>query len=235
MSESTRLDRIGDRLLWRYRHAADTVFLDGSTPWEVDDALVSFGFAHGPYEQEDQEGLDTAVRVPSKFDARLDKSRRYIPLYDRMIELGKLGRKTGAGWYRYPGGNGKVDDPIVADLANEEAHFGGITRTDYTPEDIQKRVTLALITEAAQLWFEGVASESADIDTVAVQRLGFPARRGGVVAYADSLGIPRVVECVSALAREDPVSWPVAPPLERCALQGTRLADWQRDPRALRF
>jgi 3-hydroxyacyl-CoA dehydrogenase len=40
-----------------------------------------------------------------------------------MIELGKLGRKTSAGWYRYPGGGGKVEDPIVADLAIEEAHF----------------------------------------------------------------------------------------------------------------
>jgi len=95
---------IGNRILARYREAADTVFMDGSTPWEVDEAMVAFGYAMGPYEAQDLSGLDIAHANRRRQDATRDPNRRYIPIADRMVELGKLGKKTGAGWYRYPGG-----------------------------------------------------------------------------------------------------------------------------------
>jgi 3-hydroxyacyl-CoA dehydrogenase len=94
--------------------------------------MVEFGYAMGPYEAQDLSGLDIAYANRQRQAPTRDPNRRYIPIADRMIELGKLGRKTSAGWYRYPGGGGKVEDPIVADLAIEEAHFAGITRTDYS-------------------------------------------------------------------------------------------------------
>ena len=89
---------IGNRILARYREAADTVFIDGSTPWEVDDAMVDFGYAIGPYEAQDLSGLDIAYANRQRQARARDPNRRYIPIADRMIELGKLGRKTGAGW-----------------------------------------------------------------------------------------------------------------------------------------
>ena len=119
---------IGRRLLARYSEAAETVLMDGSTPWEVDEAMVEFGFATGPFEAQDNTGLDLAHAERRRQDATRDPNRRYIPVADRMVELGKLGRKTGAGWYRYPGGGGKVDDPIVADLALEEARYAKVER-----------------------------------------------------------------------------------------------------------
>ena len=118
---------IGNRILARYREAADTVFMDGSTPWEVDEAMVKFGYAMGPYEAQDLSGLDIAHANRRRQAATRDPNRRYIPIADRLIELGKLGKKSGAGRYRYPGGGGKVEDPIVADLAIEESHFAGST------------------------------------------------------------------------------------------------------------
>lgn len=219
---------IGNRILARYREAADTVFMDGSTPWEVDEAMVGFGYAMGPYEAQDLSGLDIAHANRRRQDATRDPARRYIPIADRMVELGKLGRKTGAGWYRYPGGGGKVEDPIVADLAIEEAHFAGITRTDYGPEEIRERLVLAMINEAADILHEGIAGSAADIDLVTVFGYGFPRWRGGLMHHADTIGAAAIVSRLGDLVREDPVAWKISPVLADCAERGIRLADWRR-------
>ena len=217
---------IGNRILARYREAADTVFMDGSTPWEVDEAMVEFGYPMGPYESQDLSGLDIAHANRRRQDATRDPNRRYIPIADRMIELGKLGRKTGAGWYRYPGGKGKVEDPIVADLANEEAHFAGRTRTDYVPADIRNRLLLAMINEAANILYEAIAQSARDIDIVTVSGYGFPRWRGGLMQYADSLGVQAIVRELEVLTKEDPIAWQISPLLRACAKDGSTLADY---------
>ena len=218
---------IGNRILARYREAADTVFMDGSTPWEVDDAMVEFGYAMGPYEAQDLSGLDIAYANRQRQAPTRDPNRRYIPIADRMIELGKLGRKTSAGWYRYPGGGGKVEDPIVADLAIEEAHFSGVTRTDYSGQEIRQRIVLAMINEAADILDAGIAQSAGDIDLVTVFGYGFPRWRGGLMHYADSLGVEKIVAQLEILAQEDPIAWKVSPLLRRCADAGQSLAEAQ--------
>ena len=216
---------IGNRILARYREAADTVFMDGSTPWDVDEAMVDFGYGMGPYEAQDLSGLDIAHANRQRQAPTRDPNRRYIPIADRMIELGKLGRKTGAGWYRYPGGGGKVEDPIVADLAIEEAHFAGMSRTDYSGPEICRRLLLAMINEAADILDAGIAQSASDIDLVTVFGYGFPRWRGGLMHYADSLGVKAIVAQLEILAREDPVAWKVSPLLRRCAEAGQSLAE----------
>lgn len=219
---------IGNRILARYREAADTVLIDGSTPWEIDEAMVAFGYAMGPYEAQDLSGLDIAHANRRRQDAIRDPNRRYIPIADRMVELGKLGKKTGAGWYRYPGGGGKVDDPIVADLALEEAHFAGIKRTEYSADEISERLILAMINEAADILFEGIAASAQDIDLVTVFGYGFPRWRGGLMHYADALGAELIADKITALAKEDPVAWRLSPMLQDCARTQTRLAEWRQ-------
>ena len=216
---------IGNRILARYREAADTVFMDGSTPWEVDEAMVEFGYAMGPYEAQDLSGLDIAHANRQRQAPTRDPNRRYIPIADRMIELGKLGRKTSAGWYRYPGGGGKVEDPIVADLAIEEAHFAKISRTDYSGQEIRQRLVLAMINEAADILHAGIAQSASDIDLVTVFGYGFPRWRGGLMHYADSLGVETIVAQLEVLAQEDPVAWKVSPLLRSCAKAGQSLAE----------
>lgn len=219
---------IGNRILARYREAAETVFMDGSTPWEVDEAMVAFGYAMGPYEAQDLSGLDIAYANRRRQDATRDPNRRYIPIADRMVELGKLGKKVGAGWYRYPGGGGKVEDPIVADLALEESHLAGRMRTDYTEDQIQNRLVLAMINEAADILDEGIAQSARDIDLVTVFGYGFPRWRGGLMHYADALGAEQICQRIDELAVEDPVAWRLSPLLRDCTDTGTKLSDWRR-------
>ena len=221
---------IGNRILTRYREAADTILMDGSTPWEIDEAMVRFGFAMGPYEVQDLSGLDIAHANRRRLDATRDPDRRYIPIADRMVELGRLGRKSGAGWYRYSGG-GKMEDPTVADLVTEEAHFAGIQRTDFTFDEIQERLVLAMINEAADILNEGIAESARDIDLVTVLGYGFPRWRGGLMHFTDMIGARTVTEKINALAEDDAVAWKVSSLLDHCAETGTCLADWspQRD------
>jgi 3-hydroxyacyl-CoA dehydrogenase len=211
---------IGNRILARYREAADTVMMDGSNPWEIDEAMVEFGYAMGPYEAQDLSGLDIAFANRRRQDASRDPARRYIPIADRMVELGKLGKKTGVGWYRYPGGGPRVDDPVVEDLAIEEARFAKITRREFTADEIRERLLIAMINEAAGILDEGIAQSAADIDLVTVAGYGFPRWRGGLMCYADTLGPKAVLERLNAFAEEDPVAWKPAALIERLAAEG---------------
>lgn len=219
----------GNRILARYEEAADTVLMDGSTPWEIDEAMVEFGFAMGPYEAQDLNGLDTTVL---NRHTQMDKHsllRRSIPIAERLIELGKLGVKTGAGWYRYPSGNGKVDDPIVADIAIEEAHYAGIERVEYPSEEISERLLLSMINEAANTLYEGITQSTQEIDVLSVLGYGFPQSKGGLMHYADGLGVEHIIKQLNKLLEEDAIAWKVSPVLEDCANRDIAICNWRRD------
>ena len=205
---------LGVRLQARYLEAADTIFMDGSTPWEVDEAMEDFGFQIGPFKQEDITGLDHGAELRLKFRAIKPEGRRKIPLIGRMLELGKLGRKTGAGWYRYPGGGGAVEDPIVADLAIEESYFQGNTRTDYSENEIKERLILSLISEAL-LPHEGLYPDPHEIDRLSCEYIGFPEHQTGLITYADTLGAEYIHERLQFFAEEEPTHWPISPVLDQ--------------------
>ncbi|MBD1548636.1 enoyl-CoA hydratase [Labrenzia aggregata] len=216
---------IGNRILARYREAADTVMMDGSNPWEVDEAMVDFGYPMGPYEAQDLSGLDIAYANRKRQAATRDPNRRYIPIADRMVHEGRLGRKTSVGWYRYPGGGGTVVDPLVEDLVREEAHFAKVTRRDYTPDEIRTRLVCAMINEAADILEEGIAHRASDIDLVTVHGYGFPRWRGGLMFHADQIGLDKVLANIDAFAEEDPVAWKASPLLRRLAESGKTFAE----------
>ncbi|GKY88036.1 3-hydroxyacyl-CoA dehydrogenase NAD-binding domain-containing protein [Sinisalibacter aestuarii] len=215
---------IGNRILARYREAADTVMMDSANPWEIDEAMVAFGYPMGPYEAQDLSGLDIAHANRRRQDATRDPARRYIPIADRMVEEGRLGKKVGVGWYRYPGGGGKVVDPLVEDLAREEAHFAGVTRRDISQDEIRERLVLAMINEAAAILDEGIAQSAADIDVVTVAGYGFPRWRGGLMHHADTLGASAILARLRSFAEEDPVAWKPAALIERLAAEGKSFA-----------
>ncbi|MBO6552713.1 MAG: enoyl-CoA hydratase/isomerase family protein [Roseitalea sp.] len=221
---------IGNRILARYREAADTLLMDGTNPWELDEAMVEFGYAMGPYEAQDLSGLDIAHANRKRQGATRDPDRRYIPIGDRMVAEGRLGKKAGVGWYRYPGGGGKIVDPLIEDLVREEAHFAKVERCSFTDDEIRHRLVLAMINEAADILAEGIAQSAADIDLVTVFGYGFPRWRGGLMHYADTLGVDAIVADLRALEAEDPIAWKPSAALLACAQQGIALRDYRPNP-----
>jgi len=216
---------IGNRILARYREAADMVLMDGATPWEIDAAMMAFGYPMGPYAAQDLSGLDIAHANRQRQAPTRDPNRRYIPIADRMVEEGRLGRKTGAGWYRYPGGEGPVEDPTVEDLVCEEARRAGVARREFSAEEIQARLVAAMVNEAAAILEEGIAERAEDIDLVQVHGYGFPRWRGGLMHYADQVGLPAILADIHRFAEADPVVWTPTPLLVRLAEAGKGFAD----------
>lgn len=217
---------IGNRILARYREAADAILLDGSLPWDIDAAMTGFGYAMGIYETQDLSGLDIAFANRRRQDATRDPRRRYIAIGDKMVHAGRLGRKTGAGWYSYSEGNEKQRDPVVAAMVLEEASGMGKSRRAFGADEIVSQLLLAMINEAADILHEGIAQSAQDIDLVTVFGYGFPRWRGGLMHYADQLGVPAVVDQLNDLSKTDPVMWAVSPALTKCLELGRPLAEY---------
>jgi 3-hydroxyacyl-CoA dehydrogenase len=162
---------IGPRLRAALMDRADTMLLQGATPWEIDEAMVAAGFAIGPYELEDLVGLDV------RHAARLARGGAWAGLAEHAAAEGRLGKKGGVGWYRYPGGGGAVIDPLVEDLIRHEAHFGGVAPVARDQAEIVADLTGALGDCATRLVRDGLAGSAAEVARVAVAALGWPPGR----------------------------------------------------------
>lgn len=209
---------IGNRILTRYRQAADLELLKGALPQEVDAALTGFGMAMGPYLAQDMSGLDIAYANRQRQNLR--QRANYVPIADSMVEdLKRLGRKTNAGWYDYSDGAAQAS-PVVADCIVAASAKAGVARKPASGTEIADRLVLAMIAEATAILQERIAARPRDVDLVMVHGYGFPRWRGGLMHHADTLGPAQVVARLEVLAAEDPLSWSVPPLLRQLAAEG---------------
>jgi 3-hydroxyacyl-CoA dehydrogenase len=176
---------IGNRIYNAYRKQCEFMLEDGAWPEDVDGALTAMGFAMGPFAVADLSGLDIAWRMRRAQAATRDPRERYVSILDELCEQGRLGRKSGAGYYAYPDGKqARAADATVRAVIEEASARRGITRQAIAAPAIQRRALLAMVNEAALLMAEGVAARASDIDVVLVQGYGFPRWEGGPVFWA---------------------------------------------------
>jgi 3-hydroxyacyl-CoA dehydrogenase len=176
---------IGNRIYNAYRQQCEFMLEDGAWPEDVDQALQTFGFAMGPFSVADLSGLDIAWRMRKAQAATRDPRTRYVAILDQLCELGRLGRKTGAGYYTHTDGRqDKTTDATVRGIIEAASAQRGITRRPLAADEIQRRALLAMVNEAALLLAESVAQRASDIDVVLVQGYGFPRWEGGPVFWA---------------------------------------------------
>jgi 3-hydroxyacyl-CoA dehydrogenase len=132
--------------------------------------------------------------------------------------MGRYGQKTGAGWYRYePGSRNRIADPIVEEVAAEEATKRGVKRRAISDEEIIARIMTALANEGARVLEDGYAIRASDIDVVYVHGFGYPRHRGGPMFYADTVGLPTVLARVNEYREQFGDYWQPSPLLERLA------------------
>jgi 3-hydroxyacyl-CoA dehydrogenase len=190
---------IGNRIWSFYRRQLEYLLEDGASPYEIGAAMTAYGFPMGPFAVFDLSGLDIALAQRRRRDATRPAGERYSRIPDLLCEQGRLGRKTGAGWYRY--GNGRPEpDPAVLALIEAERRARGIVPRRFTALEIQARARAAMVDEAARIVGEGIARRAVDIDVVLVHGYGFPAWRGGPLFEADALGLDQILMEVEAMA-----------------------------------
>lgn len=174
---------IGNRIYAAYRRRAEILVLDGATPKQVDDAVRAFGFAMGPFETADMSGLDIAWAMRKRLAATRDPAARYVNIADKLCELGRLGRKTGKGWYIYSDGK-TLTDPDVDPMIEKARSEAGIVVQSFDVEALQRQLIAAIVNEAACLLEDGIAQCASDIDVALANGYGFPRWRGGPLYWA---------------------------------------------------
>jgi len=221
---------IGNRILARYRQAADVLMIEGACPKAVDDAMRGFGMAMGPYETQDMSGLDIAYANRKRQNLRARKEIRYVPIADWLVEeLGRLGRKTGAGWYDYDASGKPIESDAVTLAIYRASDEANVARTARTKDEIADRAVLAMMMEAIRILEEGIAAHPQDIDLVMVHGYGFPRWRGGLMHFADTLTPPVILAKIEALAADDPLSWSAPALLRRVVSEGRSFDSLNRD------
>lgn len=180
---------IGNRIYSAYRRQCEFMLEEGANPEQVDAALEAFGFAMGPFAVSDMSGLDIAWRMRQAQSHTRDSNTRYVDIADRLCEAGRLGRKTGAGYYAYDDGSrhGRTD-PEVTQMILAASKAKDIVRREFDDTEIQRRAILAMVNEAALLLGEGVAQRPSDVDVVLVNGYGFPRWEGGAIFWSRERG-----------------------------------------------
>jgi 3-hydroxyacyl-CoA dehydrogenase len=222
---------IGNAMLLDYLREADFLVEEGSFPSEVDDVLRGFGFAMGPYAMGDMSGLSLGAEVKRRSIVTREQDRRQTDLSLLPVDLGRLGQKTGAGWYRYVEGDRtpRRDPEMDLQIVEYSARIG-VARRQIDDEEILQRCLYSLVNRAAWLVDQGVAARPSDVDVVYVTGYGFPAGRGGPLYWADQVGLDRVLADIERLHTTHGTWWRPAPLLERLARSGSTFTD-QPDPR----
>ena len=214
---------IGNRILMHWRLQCEYALEEGALPDEVDAAHENWGFPLGPFALTDLVGLDSAGNVPRRRSAHPGRQRP-VPIADWLYEHGRLGQKTGAGWYLYRDGK-RTADPEVTGLITRASAVRGIHRRNVPAAAIQERAHAAMVNEAARILAEGIAARPSDIDVVLVHGFGYPSWRGGPLFEADAIGLPEILRRVEAMAARDGVGWEPAALLRDLVRQGRRFAD----------
>jgi 3-hydroxyacyl-CoA dehydrogenase len=225
----------GNRMMFPYMYEAQFLVEEGATPEQVDRVLTDWGMAMGIFAVDDLGGLDVAWRIRQEQRGRapFPADEREPLVADKLVEMGRLGQKTGKGWFRYGDDRRPVPDPEVLDLIASVASAAGIRRRRIGDEEILERTLYALINEGARVLEEAVASRASDIDVIYLTGYGFPAYRGGPMFYADTIGLADIHDRIAAFHRELGPRWKPAPLLARLAREGSSFREFDARPKAI--
>ncbi|WP_417826360.1 FAD-dependent oxidoreductase [Thalassospira povalilytica] len=170
---------IGNRIMSAYRKHCEYMLEDGALPHQIDAAMVEFGFPMGLFAMQDMAGLEISWATRKRLAPFRDPAERYVALGDYLCEMGRFGKKNGLGWYRYDE-NGKAHpDPEVDALVIADSEKKGITRRDFSHDEIIETILSAMRNEGDKILSEGIANSPDAIDVVMVNGYGFPRHKGG--------------------------------------------------------
>lgn len=190
---------IGNRIYNAYRTQCEAMLLEGALPQEVDAAIEAFGFAMGPFAVSDLSGLDIAWANRKRKQAVTGDRTRDMPVLEWLVAEHRLGRKTGAGWYRYVDGKAEPDAAVAALIERARRDRGAVAQP-LARNEIQLRALTAIVNEALLVLEDGIAARASDVDLVLINGYGFPRHLGGPLHWASHQDPARLNAALDKLA-----------------------------------
>lgn len=202
-----------NRILAPYLNEAGYLLAEGGRIEEIDRALTEFGMPMGPLRLLDEIGFDVARHAAGvMFEAFGERMRPSSPL-GALSTSKRLGKKNSRGFYTYENGKQKeVDQAVYSEL-------GAGPRKPIGEQLIVERSVYSMINEAARILEDGIVDGPGDVDLGMIFGTGFPPFRGGLLRYADTVGLPVIVNRLEQFARELGPRFEPAPLLRRYAAE----------------
>jgi 3-hydroxyacyl-CoA dehydrogenase len=176
---------IGNRMLMPRQVQANRLLLEGATPEQIDRVHVEFGMPMGPFQMADLAGVDIGWH---RDPARIENVR------DALCAADRWGQKKGAGFYDYDEKRRPSPSPVVAKIIDDFRAKEGVEPREISDQEIIERTLYTMVNEGAKILEEGMAQRASDIDVVWVYGYGWPVWRGGPMFWADTEGLPKIVE-----------------------------------------
>ena len=180
-----------NRLLSPYLNEALQLLCEGVSIEDLDQAALAFGMPLGPMALYDLIGIDTAFYAGRTMWEAFPDRIAVTPVLPAFMKAGRLGHKTGRGFYAYPHGfHQPQSDPAAVRLFEPYVR----RRQTYSPEEITQRLMLPFLLEATRVLEDGLLSDAGDVDLGMIFGLGFPAAKGGLLFWADTLRAATIIE-----------------------------------------
>lgn len=200
-----------NRILGPYMNESAFLLEEGNSIESLDKAMVDFGMPVGPMALLDEVGIDVAAKVAGilseAFGARMEKSG----VVDKLYADGRHGKKNGKGLYLYADGKRQGPDPTVYKLL-------GVAKPHPADEKAAvERMVLSMVNEASLILAEKIVGSAGELDLAMIMGTGFPPFRGGLLRYADSLGLPYIASRLDELSARVGPRFRPNEPLQRLA------------------
>ncbi len=177
-----------NRILIPYLIEAGLLFEAGASARELDETMLEFGMPMGPLRLLDEVGLDVAHHICGTLAEKFQGRFPVPALLEKMVKAKMLGRKSGAGFYTHA--RGKQPPKLNPET---ESFRGGNSAAGLSREQLQVRMVLLMINEAARCLEEKVVAGPDEVDFGMVMGTGFAPFRGGPLRHADAVGPAQLV------------------------------------------
>lgn len=175
-----------NRILMPYLNEAGYLLEEGVSVKDLDAAALNFGMPMGPCRLLDEVGIDVAVKVAKVMHEGLGERAHPSKLSSVLVEKGFLGKKNAKGFYLYDEkGKPTGPNPEAEELLPKE-------KKKMSESDLQMRLFLPMINEAASILRDGIVNTASDVDMGLIFGIGFPPFRGGLLRYADGQGLDKI-------------------------------------------
>ena len=185
---------IVNRILLPYLNEAAFILEEGSKIEKIDALIKDFGMPMGPFTLADTVGIDIGYKVAKILNEAYGSRMPIASIFEKMNDAKLLGLKTKAGFYEYDGKDKYVNTHVTSMIQNNTKIF--------EDEQIVQRCIYIMINEASRCLEENIVSDASIIDFAMITGTGFPAYKGGLLSYANEIGLKNILESLRTFEKE---------------------------------